>query len=174
MDVDIKRKTMKKIVTMFVFTLALSISSFAQKADDAKDALAVVNKMFEMMAAHKPAEIVALHTPEAQLVAIMKNKEGKSIIRTIKAEDFSKNFAVKKAELLEDMYAPKVEVSGDFAQIYGRYVFFVGGKVAHCGVNAFHLVRTDAGWRIAGASSTMEPQGCTEAEKARKAVVAAK
>ena len=165
---------MKKIVTIFIFTLAFSLSAFAQKADDAKDALAVVNKMFDMMAGHKPAEIVALHTPEAQLVAIMKNKEGKSAIRTIKAEDFSKNFAVKKAELVEDMYAPKVEVSGDFAQIYGRYVFFVDGKISHCGINAFHLVRTDAGWRIAGASSTMEPQGCTEQEKARKATTAAK
>jgi len=160
---------MKKILVTVIFTLLISITAFAQKADDSKDALAVVNKLFEMMAAHKPAEIVALHTTEAQLVAITKNKEGKSIIRTIKAEDFSKNFAEKKAELLEDMYAPKTEVFGDFAQVWGRYVFFVNGKILHCGVNAFHLVRADTGWRIAGASSTMEPQGCTEQEKAMKA-----
>ena len=159
---------MKKILTVMIFTLAISISAIAQKPDDSKDALAVVNKLFEMMAAHNPAEIVALHTPEAQLVAVMKNKEGKSVTRTFKAEDFSKNFAVKKAEILEDMYAPKVEIFGDFAQVWGRYVFFVGGKISHCGVNAFHLVRTDAGWRIAGAASTMEPQGCTEQEKAMK------
>ena len=159
---------MKKILAAIIFTLTISLSAFAQKADDAKEALAVVNKLFDMMAAHKPAEIVALHTPEAQLVAIMKNKEGKSVNRTFKAEDFSKNFAEKKAELLEDMYAPKVEVHGDFAHVWGRYVFFVNGKISHCGVNAFHLVRTDAGWRIAGAASTMEPQGCTEQEKAMK------
>ena len=159
---------MKKILIAVIFTLSISIGAFAQKPDDSKDALAVVNKMFEMMAAHKPAEIVALHTAEAQLVAIMKNKEGKTVIRTIKAEDFSKNFAEKKAELLEDMYAPKVEVFGDFAQISGRYVFFVNGKVLHCGVNAFHLVRTDTGWKIAGASSTMDAGSCTEQEKAMK------
>lgn len=160
---------MKKILVAVIFTLSISTVAFAQKADDSKDALAVVNKMFEMMAAHKPADIIALHTPEAQLVAIMKNREGKTVVRTIKAEDFSKNFAEKKAEILEDMYAPKTEVSGDFAQVWGRYVFFVNGKISHCGVNAFHLVRTDAGWRIAGASSTMEPLGCTEEEKLRKA-----
>ncbi|HEY8561117.1 MAG TPA: nuclear transport factor 2 family protein [Pyrinomonadaceae bacterium] len=159
---------MKKILVGVIFTLLVSVSASAQKADDSKDALAVVNKLWEAMTAHKPADIVALHTPEAQLVAIMKNKEGKSIVRTIKAEDFSKNFAEKKAELLEDMYAPKVEVFGDFAQVTGRYVFFVNGKVLHCGVNAFHLVRTETGWKIAGASSTMEPQGCTEQEKSMK------
>ena len=151
---------MKKILVAIIFTAMVSVSAFAQKADDSKDALAVVNKMFDMMAAHKPAEIVALHTPEAQLVAIMKNKEGKSIIRTIKAEDFSKNFAEKKAELLEDMYAPKVDVFGDFAQISGRYVFFVNGKILHCGVNAFHLVRTDAGWRILNITYSSRSAGC--------------
>lgn len=159
---------MKKILTTIIFILAISMSVFAQKTDDSKDALAVIDKLWVAMTAHKPSDIVALHTPEAQLVAIRKDKEGKSVIRTIKAEDFSKSFAEKKAEILEDMYAPKVEISGDFAQVWGRYVFFVNGKISHCGVNAFHLVRTDAGWRIAGASSTMEPQGCTEKEKAMK------
>jgi hypothetical protein len=121
------------------------------------------------MTAHKPADIIAIHTPEAQLVAISKNREGKTVIRTIKAEDFAKNFAEKRAELFEDMYAPKVEVTGDFAQVWGRYVFFINGKVSHCGVNAFHLVRTDGVWRIAGAASTMDAQSCTEEEKMRKA-----
>jgi hypothetical protein len=161
---------MKKLTTAVIFILAISISAFAQKADDSKDdALAVVNKLFEMMAAHKPAEIVALHTPEAQLVAVMKNKEGKTVNRTFTAEAFSKNFAEKRAELKEDMYAPKTEIHGDLALVWGRYVFFVNGKVSHCGVNAFHLVRTGAGWKIGGASTTMEPQGCTEEEKVMKA-----
>jgi Uncharacterized protein conserved in bacteria with a cystatin-like fold len=159
---------MKKILAVMIFSLSVSIPAFAQKANDEKEVLAVINKLWEAMTAHKPADIVALHTPEAQLVAIMKNKEGKSITQTIKTEDFSKNFSEKRAEILEDMYAPKVEVHGDFAQVWGRYVFFVNNKISHCGVNAFHLVRTDAGWKIAGASSTMEPQGCTEQEKNMK------
>jgi hypothetical protein len=160
---------MKKFLAAIIFTAAIPLAVFAQKTDDSKDALAVVNKLWEAMTAHKPADIIALHTAEAQLVAIMKNKEGKTVVRTIKAGDFSKSFAEKKAEIHEDMYAPKVEIFGDFAQVTGRYVFFVNGKISHCGVNAFHLVRADGVWKIAGASSTMEPQGCTEQEKAMKA-----
>ena len=86
----------------------------------------------------------------------------------MKAEDFSKGFAEKKADILEDMYAPKVEVTGDFAQVWGRYVFFVNGKVSHCGVNAFHLVKIEGVWKIAGAASTIDAQSCTEEEKTRK------
>jgi ketosteroid isomerase-like protein len=159
---------MKKSALIFSIIAIFSISVSAQKADDSKDALSTVNSMFAEMAAHNPAGIIALYTSEAQLAAAIKNKEGKSVIRTFAVEAFSKNFAEKKNEIKEEMYAPDVKVFGDLALVYGRYVFFIDGKISHCGVNAFHLVRTDAGWRIAGASTTIEPQGCTEQEKAMK------
>ncbi|NJR42092.1 MAG: hypothetical protein HC767_05005, partial [Akkermansiaceae bacterium] len=62
------------------------------------------------------------------------------------------------------MYAPKIEVDGDFALVWAD-TSFVDGKTSHCGVNSFNLVRTEAGWRIANAASTIDPNGCTEAEK---------
>jgi hypothetical protein len=158
---------MKKFAGLLFVMLVVASSVFAQKADDSKDALAVVNKLWAEMAAANPAGIVALHNPGAQLVAVIKNKEGKSVVRNLTADDFSKNFAVKK-ELKEDMYAPEVRVDGDVALVWGRYVFFVEGKVSHCGLNAFHLVRTDGGWKIGGIASTIDPGACTEAEKARK------
>ncbi len=164
---------MKKLALIISIIAIFSVSAFAQKADDSKDALAVVNKMFAEMAGHNPAGIVALHTPEAQLVALFKTKDGKSVNRRFTAEAFSKNFAEKKNEIKEDMYAPEVKIFGDLALVWGRYVFFVDGKISHCGVNAFHLVRTDAGWKIANASSSMEPQGCTEQEKTMKSSSAA-
>lgn len=163
---------MRKITIAIMFVLLVSISVLAQKeakTDDSKDVLAVVNKLFDKMKEHKPDEIVALHTADAQLVALIKQADGKSKIQTLKTEEFSKQFAVKKAEIKETMYAPKTEVFGDLALVSGRYVFFVNGKVSHCGLNAFHLVRTDEGWRIAGISSTLEPQGCTDQEKKMKA-----
>jgi ketosteroid isomerase-like protein len=159
---------MKKILVAVIFTLSISLPVFAQKTDDAKDALAVVNKMFDEMAAHNPAAIAALYTPESNLAAIFKTKDRKTVIRSFTGEAFSKNFAEKKGEIKEDMYAPEVKVYGDLALVFGRYVFYVDGKLSHCGVNAFHLVRTDAGWRIANASSTIDPQDCTEQEKAMK------
>lgn len=165
---------MKKLTLIFSIITIFSIPVFAQKADDPKDALAVVNKMFAEMAAHNPAGILALYTPEAQLAAAIKNKEGKSVIRTFAVEAFSKNFAEKKNELKEEMYAPEVKVFGDLALVWGRYVFFIDAKISHCGVNAFHLVRTDTGWKIANASTTIEPQGCTEQEKAMKAAMPTK
>ena len=160
---------MSKTLFIFLIIAMLAVSAFAQKADDSKDALAVVNKMFEEMAAHNPPGILALYTKEAQLAAVIKNKEGKSVTRTFPVEAFSKNFAEKKSEIKEDMYDPQVKIFGDLALIWGRYVFFVDGKISHCGVNAFHLVRTETGWLVANASTTIDPNSCTEQEKLRKA-----
>lgn len=159
---------MKKILVTIIFALSLSLVVSAQKQDE-KDALGVVNTMFKEMANHNPTAIAALYTKEANLTAIIKGKDGKNRIMVFTGEAFSKNFAEKRGEIFEDMYAPIVKVDGDLAMVWGRYVFFVDSKISHCGVNAFHLVKTETGWRIANASSTIDPTACTEAEKARKA-----
>lgn len=159
---------MKKILATIIFTLSVSFSISAQTQDE-KDALAVINKMFTEMANHNPPAIAEVYTKEANLAAIIKTKEGKTVVRAFTGEAFSKNFAEKRGEIKEDMYAPKVEVDGDFAMVWGRYVFFIDSKISHCGVNAFHLVKTETGWKIANASSTIDSTSCTETEKARKA-----
>ncbi len=159
---------MKKILFTTILISIISFSAFAQTQDE-KDALAVINKMFTEMANHNPSAIAELFTKEANLAAIIKTKDGKSVVRAFTGEAFSKNFAEKRGEIKEDMYAPKTEADGDFAQVWGRYVFFIDGKISHCGVNAFHLVKTETGWKIANASSTIDPNACTESEKARKA-----
>lgn len=168
---------MNKFLATTFFVLIVSASAFAQdttKAADAKDALAVVNKLFELMTAHKPDEIIALHTPESQLVALIKAKDGKNKTEVLSREAFSKFFAVKRAELSEKMYNAETKVFGDVALVFGRYIFTVNGKLAHCGMNSFHLIRTEAGWKLGNSISTIEPQGCTEQEKAMKITISAK
>ncbi len=121
------------------------------------------------MANHNPDGIRSVYTPEAQLVAIDKRKDGTSTTRVFTADAFSRLFAVKRGVLKEDMYKPEVRVFGDLAMVWGRYVFFIDGKISHCGVNSFQLVRAGSDWKIANAASTIEPMGCTEKEKKRKA-----
>lgn len=147
---------MKKIILSIVFTLAISVSAFAQKSDDAKDALAVVNKMFAEMANHNPAAIAELWTKDSNLAAVIKRKDGKTALVSFTGEKFSQNFAEKKDEIKEDMYEQKTFVDGNVAMVWGRYVFFIDGKISHCGLNSFQLVKTDSVWKIANAASTID------------------
>ncbi len=147
--------------------LVFTTNSFAQKADDKTAVLGVVQALFDGMAAANAAAILATGTPENQLVAVQKGRDGKSRVSNINGEQFTK-FFTKPGAVKEVMYDHKVEIDGDWAMVWGRYVFFSEGKRSHCGINQFNLVRTDAGWKIAGGASTMDPNGCTEKEKAMK------
>ncbi|HJS51225.1 MAG TPA: hypothetical protein VJ781_04940 [Pyrinomonadaceae bacterium] len=156
-----------KITIILLFTLAtFCLPVFAQQ-DDKKAALAVVNKLFDEMAAANAPGIIATGTPENQLVAIRKLRDGKTRIEVIGGEAFSK-FFTKPGAIKEVMYEPKIDVDGDWAMVWGRYVFFAEGKVSHCGINQFNLVRTEAGWKIANGASTIDPGACNEKEKAMK------
>lgn len=150
-------------------TTTIEVANCETKKDfsaDKTNVIGSVNKLWELMTAHNPAEIVSLHTPESQLTAFIVGKDGKSRIENISREEFSKFFEKKTAELEEKMYDEKIAVFGDFASVDGRYAFLVNGKVAHCGMNSFHLTRTAEGWKLGNSISTIEPNGCSEKEKA--------
>jgi hypothetical protein len=54
-----------------------------------------------------------------------------------------------------------VAIDTDLATVWGRYTFRVGQRITNCGMNAFQLLRTDAGWKIAHIASTIETTGCS-------------
>lgn len=158
---------MKKLTIASLLIATFAIAAFGQ-TDDKAAALAVVNKLFDEMAAANAAGILATGTPENVLITIRKQRDGKAKVDSVNGEAFTK-FFTKPGSIKEVMYAPKVEVDGDWAMVWGRYVFFAGDKLSHCGINQFNLVRTDAGWKIAGGASTIDPGACNEKEKAMKA-----
>lgn len=129
------------------------------------NALKSVDKLFELMAAHNPAEIIKLHTAESQLTALIFGRDGKKTTENLTREAFSKFFETKRAELAEKMYDVKSFEFGDMATVDGRYIFTVNNKLQHCGMNSFHLIRTADGWKLGNSISTIEPNGCTEKEK---------
>lgn len=158
---------MKKIIVLLAIISILTLPVFAQKSDDKTAVLAVVQTLFDEMAAANATGILATGIPENQLITIRKQRDGKTRVDSVNGEAFTK-FFTKPGSIKEVMHAPKVEVDGDWAMVWGRYVFFAGDKLSHCGINQFNLVRTDAGWKIAGGASTIDPAACSEKEKAIK------
>jgi len=63
-------------------------------------------------------------------------------------------------EIDERFYDPKVEVSGPLASVWTEYDLYVRGEFRHCGVDAFHLALTDAGWKIVHLADTRVTSGC--------------
>jgi hypothetical protein len=150
---------MKKIFLAQLLILAVSANAFAQ--DDKKAAIAVVTQLFEGMKAKNSEQIKSAFAAEGQLIAIDKPRDGKGISKTrlFSGEAFAKMISeAKGVEFIEKMPSPEARISGDLAVVSGRYTFYVGDKFSHCGTNTFNLVRTETGWKIANAASTLEFQ----------------
>jgi hypothetical protein len=151
-----------KTITLALFLLvASSINVMPQKAEDSTAALVVVNQLFAAMKAKDAAQIRSVFSPDGQLVAIDKPREGNGISKTrvLTGDAFATMIAANKgADYIEVMPSPEARVSGDLAVVSGRYTFHLGDKLSHCGTNTFNLVRTETGWKIVNAASTLEFQ----------------
>jgi hypothetical protein len=53
-----------------------------------------------------------------------------------------------------------IEVDGDIAMVWGPYTFTVNGKVHHCGVNHFDLVRDGGSWKVLNVTWSQRTTGC--------------
>ena len=128
----------------------------AQTADE-KDAVALVQQVFNGMAAHDGAMIRSAMLPDARLYAVRENGTTSVTVGT----DFATQIAGIKGDLLERFTAePRVLIRGRMAQVWGEYEFLRDGKFTHCGVDSASLFKTAEGWKIAALTYTVETTGC--------------
>jgi hypothetical protein len=130
----------------------------AQTTDE--EVLRPVQELFDAMAARDPARAAAVILPDGQWVSVRPGAEGTRVVTVMPHQEFLTSLAAATEPWLERMWNPKVMVHGDIAVVWTAYDFHRGGRFSHCGMEAFNLVRTGAGWRIAGATYTVEPTGC--------------
>jgi hypothetical protein len=156
-----KIKDMKMLLFLFFAFVVCCPAQTAANPNSGQEAVTVADRLFEAMRTKNAEAIRGLFTAEGQLVAIDKPRTGEGLSKTriLTADAFAKMISESKApEYIEKMPQPKVEMYGDLAVVHGRYTFYVGDKFSHCGTNTFNLVRTEQGWKIANAASTLEFQ----------------
>ena len=126
----------------------------AQSAD--RDAvLAIVQAFFDTMAAKDVAGARRILLPDGRFHAV-RQQDGAPRIRAFTSEDYLKDLAGMKPNVRERMWNPEVRIRGSVASVWTPYDFWTGGKFSHCGVDAFDLINTGDGWRIAGLTYTVE------------------
>ncbi len=59
---------------------------------------------------------------------------------------------------------PEVRIDGTLASVWTPYDFYLGDKLSHCGVDAFHLARFADGWKIIALADTQRREGCGQSQ----------
>jgi putative lumazine-binding protein len=117
---------------------------------------AIVQKLFDSMAARDALAAKDLFVPDADLFSL----GAKGQASRMPLIDFLKVLGSGKAEWRERIWNATVLVHGPIAVVWAPYDFHLKGDFTHCGYDSISLLKTAAGWKITYISDTRETEGC--------------
>ena len=121
--------------------------------------LAAVQRFFDTMAERDAAGAAGVLVPSGRFFSA-RVAEGKSVTRSFTNREYLDGLPRRKEDVLERIWEPEVRVHGRIASVWAPYDFWKDRAFSHCGVDAFDLVETPEGWKIAGGVYTVETEGC--------------
>jgi len=159
---------MKTYFTLLFGLLACARPSFAQTDIEKESVMKPVILLFEAMKKGDSAMLRNAFAKQITMATVGTDKAGKPFLRRESSLDgFAKSIGTPHPEAYNEMiWGEKIEIDGNFAQAWMSYAFYVGKKFSHCGVDAFHLVKSDDGnWKIFHLADTRQKEGCNIPQK---------
>lgn len=112
--------------------------------------------LFDAMAKHDVDASRKLILPGASFVVVKPD----GAVAMEHDTDYLDSLAKHKEAFRERIWNAQVMVQGDIALVWAPYDFHLDGKLSHCGIDSFSMVRTANGWRVAGVSYIVQKVGC--------------
>ena len=133
----------------------------AQQNNEEEAVKKAINQLFDGMRKADSTLIKAVFNESAILQTIAKNKEGKTLLRTEKLNDFVASIAQERNVVLDERIVfTKILIDDKLASVWTDYRFFIGDKFSHCGVNSFQLVKIADTWKIVYLIDTRRKENC--------------
>lgn len=150
---------MKTFVSLLCcIAISSNISVYAQ--DEKKEVLTIAHQFFEALEKGDTTTFRSLFLDDARNYFV---QERDTKIRA--GSQSPKSFRADKDRVVRERFIKdgvEVMVHNRIAMVWGSYNLWINDKFLHCGVDAFTLLKTDAGWKISSLSFSMETEGCQE------------
>ena len=139
----------------------LATSTLAAQAPrtPSDSAIAAVNEFFRAMTTRDTAATNRVQFADGVSFAVRAVGDTFAISRRGN-DGWIRQLATMRDTVVERMWNPVVQVHGPIATVWAPYDIHRNRQFVHCGVDAFTLIRTSAGWKIASVAYTAEPTGC--------------
>lgn len=151
------------LLSFFLISGCLVIIS-SLKAQDISEEEAVrrvVERLFEGMRQGDSAMVHSTMMNEVQLYTAARNKKGEPILHQGSLQSFLNAVGTPHDEIWDEpIWDTEIRVEGHLAQAWTKYAFYLGKQFSHCGVDAFHLFKTENGWKIFHLTDTRKKEGC--------------
>lgn len=148
---------MKWILALLTVTALGRLPAAAQPSAE-NEVLQPVYALFEAMEQGDSAAVRGLFLPGARLASVGAHSDHQAV-RFTNLEAFVNAVGAPRDIPWRERPAggPEVRINGELAAVWLPYRFFVGERLAHCGIDAIHLSRTPSGWRILHLSDSRIP-----------------
>lgn len=155
---------MKKL--LFLCLTALPLAVFAQEMTERAAVVAAIEAIFDGMRAGDSAAIGAVLHPEARLQTTYVDADGAPRLQEGSLQRWLQGVArEKEAPWDERIWSYDVQIDPPLATVWTEYTFFIGDRLSHCGVNAFHLFRGAGGWKVFQITDTRRQTDCRTPEE---------
>jgi hypothetical protein len=149
----------RAILAIALIIFFLPARAGAQTEDDKTAVLATVQTFFDTMATRDVEGARAVLLPEGRTFSV-REQNGQPSARASSVDDYLASLAKGKSASRERMWNPEVRIKSPLATVWTPYDFHIDGKFSHCGIDAFTLVKTSEGWKVASGTWTVERTGC--------------
>lgn len=147
----------------------LAIASFLNVGYTQKDtlisaeqaAINVIKILFDGMRSGDSTMLRSVLHPEAHLQSSFTNKAGIPVLRGGSVDSWVRSVGTPHEEIYDEkIWSYKVRIDDNLASVWTEYTFYLGDKLSHCGVNAFHIINTADGWKISHITDTRRRKNC--------------
>ncbi|MEM1123261.1 MAG: nuclear transport factor 2 family protein [Bacteroidota bacterium] len=146
-----------------LWVILLGFSSFAnaQESTTEQSVIQTIKTLFDGMRAGDSTIVRSGLHPDAHLQSSFTNKEGVPVLQGGSIDRWVASVGTPHDEVYDEkIWSYKVRIDDNLASVWTDYTFYLGEKLSHCGVNAFHLANTADGWKIAHITDTRRRENC--------------
>jgi len=155
------RVAVRTVVMLMMPMLAVPPGEVRAQESQEQAVVAVIERFFQGMEQRDTALMRSTVAASARLVGASV-RDGVTTIRATAMEEFITSIGRQSGgpAAMERIYAPEVKIDGSLAQVWTFYTLHIGERFSHCGYDAFHLVRTEQGWKIVNVADTRRTDRC--------------
>lgn len=157
-------KIFKQLLILLFLTISSQIIWSQSKTADSLAVHQTIIDLFDGMREGDSAKVSSTFDPAVKMYTSYKNKDGQLILKEGKLQPFLDAIGTPHEQIWDERLSNTVVyVDIGIAQVWTEYSFYVGNTFSHCGVDAFHLIKDDAGsWKIIHLMDTRKKKACRE------------
>ena len=139
------------------------------QSNERTEILNVINQVFDAMRTNDSTLLKQCFVEQPNTFTVYETKEGETKLTLGDFQHFKSAVGKSKSQVWnEPIWNERVEIDGALASVWVDYAFYLGNTFHHCGVDAFHLMLTDDGWKIFHLVDTRRTEDCKVPKSVKK------